>query len=77
MTEDPVTIEPEATVREAARLHRAQEAQPAAGRRARPARRRGHAARRARRPRATRSSRCCGRSPGIDLGAISRNCARS
>ena len=48
MTPEPVTIEPRATVAEAARLIAAAQAQPAAGDRARPARRRRDPPRRAR-----------------------------
>ncbi len=48
MTEDPVTIEPSATVQEAARTDLALQAQPAARRRPRPPRGRRHAGRRAR-----------------------------
>ena len=49
MTEDPITIEPDATVERGREADRAQEAQPAAGDRARPAGRRRDARRRARR----------------------------
>ncbi len=49
MTEDPITIAPDATVAEAARTDRAAQAQPAPGRRARPPDRGRHPDRRARR----------------------------
>ena len=64
MTADPITIEPDATSREAARADRAQQAQPAAGGRARPPGRRGHPHRRARRADApTRTERGPGAGP--------------
>ena len=62
MTEDPVTIEPDATVQRGGAADLALQAQPAAGRRARPPRRRGHPRRRARG--ADAGSSTCGRSPG-------------
>ena len=74
MTEDPVTIEPDATGRRRGAADLALEAQPAPGGRARPARRRRHARRRARGADAGLSVlRALAR---IDDGAIERNCAR-
>ena len=65
MTEDPITIEPGAPSREAARLIADSDAQPPAGGRARSARRRRHPPRRARRARRRSSSRrAAGARPG-------------
>ncbi len=74
MTPDPVTVDADADVREAARLIARAHAQPPAGRRARPAGRRRHPSRRA------GSARHAKREPAralarVNLAAIERNCA--